>query len=382
LCLTALPSRSQAECATCQRQPGASDASQTLSVVIDRPASSIFNQQNELIAHGATVAVGELDAQHDAQLRIRLVSQSLDGLTAGGVRARLRAAGAAVVILPCDTNSEYRLAAEVASSGILTLAPCDPDPREGQRYPNFWAVGMGANAEAAAIAAFIARQGARYVFVVNTTGGPRSLGPVTHYFTEVAPAQHEKIVGSASVALGSSNFASLANAIKAEKHRPAIFTALPPPYVNRLVAGLAADGVRLPVFGTAAMDTPLTLKADPPNGTFFGSYGFLRQDAAARQFSAAYVAQFHAQVVGGFPGLGLETMRLLEEVVQKAGSVTPAAMEHVLVGGLTLSGVGLADRTYLPEGDHTPLTEVGISTVESDSILPVVGSVPVDVPLP
>jgi hypothetical protein len=354
-----------------------------LNVVIDQAPPSIFAQQNESILRGATVGASELDAQAGRTVQINLIPRSLDRLSASAVGAQLRAAHANALILPCDTDSEYQLAQEAAKSPVLLLAPCDADPTAGQRYASYWAVGMGANAEAAEVAQFIGFEGPKYVFVVNAGGAPRSLRQLSGYFAEAAPAAGRTIVGSATVSLTSPNYAALASDIESEKQRVVIFTTLPPPYVNRLVAGLAAHGVTRALFGTATMDTALTTTSGVAlPEAYFASYGFLRDDAAAKLFAADYQRAYHSPPVGSFPGLGLETVRLLAQAATTARSTSTAAIDHVLSRGFTLTGVGLADRTYIAGGDHSPLAAVGISTAASGPITPVIAQLPANVPLP
>jgi hypothetical protein len=126
------------------------------------------------------------------------------------------------------------------------------------------------------------------------------------------------------------------------------------------------------------MDTPLTLSS--AHGTLehaiFPSYGFMREEAAAHRFAADYRRLFHTSPVGGFPGLGFETIRLLEAAVRRARSAQPSAIQRALAAGITLHGVGLGDRTYEPGGDHEPVGEVAISELVSNALLPLVATMP------
>jgi Periplasmic binding protein len=107
----------------------------------------------------------------------------------------------------------------------------------------------------------------------------------------------------------------------------------------------------------------------------FASYGFPRQDAAARRFAAQYRSQFGRNPVGSFPGLGLETIRLLESAVRRAGSAEPREIQRALYRGIALRGVGLANRTYQP-GNHNPVGPVAITKVVSGSLAPLEASLP------
>ena len=352
----------------------------SMTVVIDQPPPGLLAEQNRSIAHGAEIAVDQLNAAGGlpGHIRIRLVRQSLDGLSAGALKARLGAEAAAVLVLPCDTDSQLSLAAAGSQFGMLMLAPCNPDSTAGSRYATYWPVGMSASDEAAGLVNAIGRLGYGSVFVI-TTPGARYLELLTDEFRGAAQAGGIKLAGSASIAMTTQNFSGLARAIQATQPRPsAIFTALPPPLVNRLAAGLLALGVGQTVLGSTAMDTPLTLagRSKALENATFASYGFPRESAAAHRFAADYRKRFGREPVGGFPGLGLETIRLLQAAVRKAGSAEPSAVQRTLSDGITLNGVGLADRTYERGSDHNPVGEVAITKVAAGSFLPLLAVTP------
>jgi ABC-type branched-subunit amino acid transport system substrate-binding protein len=352
----------------------------SMTVVIDRPSSGLFAEQNRAIARGATVALDELNAAGGLEhhVRVKLVQQSLDGLSASALQAQLRADTAAVLILPCDTDSQLSIAASAAQFGMLMLAPCNPDPTAGQRYPTYWPVGMGANDEAAGLVNFMGRFHYRTAFVVNAMGG-RFMELTTSYFRRAAQTGGVQLVGSASIALGSNDFSALAHTIETTNPKPAvIYTALPPPFANRLAAGLRAQGIYRPLVGTTAMDSrgSLSLDAEALENAFFPSYGFPREDAPARRFAGNYRKRFRNAPAGGFPGLGLETIRLLADAARKGRSAQPSAIQRALAAGIALQGVGLADRSYRTSGDHNPIGPVAITKIAAGSLLPLIATEP------
>jgi ABC-type branched-subunit amino acid transport system substrate-binding protein len=351
-----------------------------MTVAIDQPPPGLFAEQNRSIMQGAEVAAQELNAAGGLarHVHLRLVSQKLDGLSASALKSRLQSETAAALILPCDTDSQFTMAAEAARSGTLMLAPCNADPQAGHDFPTYWPVGAAASDETLELASFMQVIGRGNVFVVETPGS-RYVQLLTSWFRNAAQRRKMQVVGTASVAMSTSNFASLAHAIQAAHPAPsAIFTALPPPYVNRLAAGLAAHGVSQAVVGTAVMDTPLTLAkgGEALNNAVFSTLGFPRESSAARRFAADYREQFHKSPVGGFADVGLETVRLLADAAAKAHSAAPQAIQRALKGGIVLPGVGLADRSYQAGGDHNPIGEVAIEKIASDAFLPLFAGVP------
>lgn len=350
-------------------------------VAIGQPSSGLFAEQNAAIAQGAAIAVDELNATGGLaarHIRIKLVPQDLEGLSPAAVESRLHSEAAAALILPCDTDSQLSLAAEAARYGTLMLAPCTPDPSAGRRYSTYWSVGMKPSDEAAGLATFMRTVGYGSVFIVNAPGS-HYVEQMTSYFRAAAKLKGIRIVGSASVAMTVGDVSSLAHTIETASPRPStIFTALPPPLVNQLAAGLQAQGVTQNVAGTSALDTRLTLTSNVSalEDAVFPSYGFPRESGPAHRFATDYKKRFGGEPVGSFPGLGFETIRLLETAVREARSAEPSAIQRALSRGLALEGVALAQRSYQPGGDHNPTGTVAIEKIVSGHLEQVFAATP------
>jgi ABC-type branched-subunit amino acid transport system substrate-binding protein len=232
--------------------------------------------------------------------------------------------------------------------------------------------------EAMGLASFMRTVGYGSVFIINAPGS-RYAEEMTSYFRAAAQRKGIRIVGSASVAMTLGDLSSLAHTIEAVNPRPStIFTALPPPLVNELAAGLEAHGVTQNVAGTSALDTRLTLtsKVGALEDAVFPSYGFPRESAPAHRFVSDYKKQFGAEPVGSFPGLGFETIRLLEAAVRDARSAEPSSIQRALSRGLALEGVALAERTYQSGGDHNPTGTVAIEKIVSRHLEQVFAATP------
>ncbi len=333
-------------------------------VVIDQPSSGLFAEQNASIAQGAAIAVDEFNAAGGLarHIRIKLVPQNLEGLSPTAVEGRLRSEAAAALILPCDTDSQLSLAAGAARYGTLMLAPCNLDPTVGERYPTYWPIGMSTSEEMAGLTSFMRTIGSGSVFIV-TAPGSRYVQLVTDDFRTAAQRRQIRIAGSASIAMTTSDFSGLAHTIEAASPRPSvIFTALPPPLVNQMAAGLKAQGIRQSVVGASVMDTQLTVTSNRGalEDSVFSSYGFPRESPAGHHFLASYKKRFGSEPVGSFPGLGFETIRVLQTAAHQARSAEPSAIEQALSRGLILEGVALAERRYQPGTDHNPIGPVAV----------------------
>jgi len=348
-----------------------------LTLVLDRP-SGLFSQQNELIMRGVLAALSALNSQGGvAHTKVRLVTADLDGLSAAAVQERLRASGPnPVLILPCDSNSQATLATGAARYGTLMLAPCSADASLAQRLPTYWAIGMDGSDESQGLVSYVTRVGFSPVFIVNVSGSSFAAS-MSAYFQAFMKRAGRSVDGSTTIP-STPSAADIARAVSAVKAaRPAayaLYTPLAPPYVDELAAALERAGERLDLFGTSAMDVPLTLSSRDSGalqGTTVPTYGFLPDGAQGSAFLRAYREQFGSAPVGAFPDLGFETIGLLEDAIAKARSTRPAALQQALVGGIADSGVALFGRTYDRANDHNPVTTVSLEQINQGGLLPV-----------
>ena len=371
------PSSANAAAVTAALQHG------SMNVVVDQPSEAAFAEENHLIEEGAQVAAEEANGsgQLPGNLHIKLVPEHLEGLSASAVQERLRSDGAGVLVLPCDTSSQASIASAAAHYGTLMVAACNDEPLAAQRLSTYWPVGSSGSEEMAELAAFMQTQGYLRAYVVSAPG-VRYVGLLTGDFERAAKAKGIRVVGSTAVNPDSQDFTSVANAIKGMEPQPtAVFTALPPPAVNRLGAALHAQGVTAAVVGTSVMDSRYTLASgEGLENAIFSSYGFAREGGAAQRFAADYAKQYGRPPLGSLPGLGYETVRLLEEAARRAHSGEPSAIQHVLAGGFALSGVALADRHYQPGSDHNPVSEVGVEKISGKSFEPLIAGSPSGAP--
>jgi ABC-type branched-subunit amino acid transport system substrate-binding protein len=354
----------------------------TMVVVLDEPAAGSYSEQNASIAKGAAVAVAQINAAGGLAhgVRIKLESQALDGLAEGALKQRLSSDAAAVLILPCDTESQAGLAARAAQFGMLTLAPCDPDPTVEAGYSTYWPVGSSGPEEAAGLTRFMHTLGYTLAYTVRASGNQLEQ-VLTNEFRAAAKKNGVTVDGGSSASITAGDIAAIAKAIKALRPVPgAVFTTLPPPSANELASGLQAQGVEATVVGTSAMDTPLTLKTNPQalESALVATYGFVREEPAGQEFVRQYTKRFGLAPVGGFPGLGFEAIRLIATAVAKGRAAAPVAIQRALLEGLTVTGVALAERRYLPRGadNHVPVTDVSIEKVYEGKFEPMIAVSP------
>ena len=290
----------------------------TMNVVVDQPSEAAFGEENRLIEGGAQVASEEANSsgQLPGHLHIKLVPERLDGLSPGAIEERLRTDAAGVLVLPCDTNSQPSIAAAAAHNGTLMIAPCNDEPLAAERYSSYWPVGSAANEEMAELVSFMLTQGYLHAYVVRVPGSHYA-ELLTSYFERGAKSKNIRIVGSTSVSPSTQDFTEVAKTIKGLEPQPtAVFTALPPPGVNRLGAALRAQGVTAAVVGTSVMDSRFTLASgEGLENAILSSTASRAKTAPPSTSPPTTPSSTASRRLAASRGLGYETVRLLEEAV-------------------------------------------------------------------
>jgi ABC-type branched-subunit amino acid transport system substrate-binding protein len=358
-------------------------AGRQLGVAIVIPKSGSFSIHNRLLANGASVAVKEINAQGGARapvrLKLRVVGVKPTASPTRIVRSLVHAS-TRVLVLPCNVELQESLARAAAKAGLLTLSPCNPDPTFGKALSGYWQTGPTGSAEVGQLV-FYARfhyANAKTAFVLGTAGSwySRQLTPQLRTF---AKRNKLRIVGEASVPAGSHNVADLASRIR-NADPDIVFAAIPSPDVESIIAGLRQKQIRSAFFVTDGMDAAINLfryRDGPVSSTIeqvvFATPGFPR--TSSLRFFRDYAAAYGRKPLGNFPGLGFETVHVLEVAAQRAAALTPAGLNAAFAKGFTVKGVALEDISYRGHGHRQPVTNVGLAEVIRDAYVPLFTSV-------
>jgi ABC-type branched-subunit amino acid transport system substrate-binding protein len=334
-------------------------------VAIIVPSSGDFSAQNQLIANGALVAASESGSANSAvgPIRLDLVTRTFTNTAgAGKLMASIAGSGINVVVLPCNIDATTALARAGAVNKLLMLSPCTPDPAATASVPMVWPTAMTGNAEAAQIVNLAVSLNGTSGFVLDAPGSSY-VNVLSRYFREAMALDHVALAGQASVSLDGSNVDQVAMAIKASRAR-AIFTAVYSPYIERIISRLRALGVVQPFFVADGMDADqqLATYAKVLQGTTYAVFGF-PFPTISDEFVRDYVLAFHKPADGSLPGLGYETLRILEVAAKNAGGTSPGALNSAFERGFNVSGVALESVAYSGHGIRQPAADVGMMRV-------------------
>ena len=243
-----------------------------------------------------------------------------------------------------------------------------------------WPVGMSGNAEAAQLVGYAARNYGTTAVLVDARA-PRYARVMSRYLRESLRLNKVRLVGSATLAADASNATTVAKRIA--KLRPrAVFTSLSSPVGWTFIRTLRKQGFFRPVYATDGLDAEIA--HDDPEAerkdrsvfkyVYFASFGFPRPTAS--QFRTDYSNAYGTLPVGSYPGLGFETIHVLQAAVAKAGSIEPARIDRALSRGLRLTGIALEDTVYPGHGHRRPIAHVGLATIVRGVYFPMLSSVP------
>jgi ABC-type branched-subunit amino acid transport system substrate-binding protein len=359
-------------------------APQQLQVAIVIPKTGSFSMHNRLIANGATIADHEINAegskkgQAPVHLKLQVVGVRPTASPKRIVQSLVHGS-THVLILPCNIPLQESLARAAAKAGLLTLSPCNPDPTFAKHVARYWPTGTTGTAEAGQLAFY-----AHYVYAQAKTAF--LLGTAHSWYARQmtgelrAAARQNKlrIVGAASVPAGSKGVAGLAKRIR--KVAPDIvFAAIPSPSIESIISKLRQKGVRSAFYVTDGMDAGINFlryRDGPDNSTIenvvFATYGFPRPTST--RFVRDYAAAYGKKPLYSFPGLGYETVHVLETAAQRAATLTPAGLNGAFTKGFTVKGVALEDITYQGHAHRQPVTSVGLAEVIRDAYVELVSS--------
>jgi branched-chain amino acid transport system substrate-binding protein len=375
--------------ATGFRSGSSSLPSGTISVGYGANLTGFLAVHDKLIANGARLAVDQINAKGGigGKVKIKLIMEDTKSDPAASVSVAndLTAKHVAVMVLPCNTDFQLAMAAVAKRKNQFTLSPCNADPTAPKAFPIYWPVGMAGNAQMAQLANYAKLRHYKKVYVLDSNFLYVHL--MAKYFKKAAPSRGITIVGTDQIPFGAQGFpndyAAQVGKIKALSTQPdAIMTGLFSPFVDTLAKELRAQGLNEPIIGSDGMDTQLDLTAGGKAiwGSAFSTFGFATPGSKTAKLMALFQKRFGSPD-GTYPGLGYDTIKVLESAVIKAGSTDPKKIQAVLSNGITVQGA-LGPYIYPGHGEHNPKTYVIVDQIKNGKFTLVLKSIPTNVPAP
>jgi branched-chain amino acid transport system substrate-binding protein len=365
-------------------------ASGTITIGYGNNLTGFLAVHDKLISNGAKLRVEQVNKAGGigGKVKIKLVLEDTksDPATSVQVANDLIAKHVNVMALPCNTDYQVAMAAVAHRAKQLTVTSCNGDPTVGLRVPEYWALGIGGNAQMAQLANYAKLRGYKRVYVLDSNFLYIHL--MAKYFKKAAPSRGISIVGTDNIPFGATgfptDFAAQVQKMKGVNPAPqAIMTGLFTPYVDTLAKQMRAAGLKMPILGSDGMDTALDLTAggSAVNGNAFSTFGFPSKGSPTAKFYAQFKARFGASPDGSYPALGYDTIKTVEAAVLKANSTDPKKLAAAFSSGFTVHGA-LGDIKFLGHNNHNAIAPVAVTQIKNGKFVLVLKSVPKGVPAP
>lgn len=158
-------------------------------------------------------------------------------------------------------------------------------------------------------------------------------------------------------------YAAFLDAVKAaEPPVGALYVASMPDAAPELISRTRTAGIAVPLLSGDGWDADTIVarsKAEGLAGIYFTTHRFLGVDTPAMaQFVADYTKRFGSAPPNAFAPLGFDTVNLITDAIDRAGSTEPKAIRDALAGTTAFSGI-VGPIGYAP-GVRVPKKEVAV----------------------
>ena len=322
--------------------------------------------------NGAQMAVDEINAAGGIAGKYGIDFQVKDvrseAAASAGAGKEFVAAGATVMIAPCDRDLAIAFSGSARRADIPVVAPCASTPTSAvEDGASVFQIYPSDNLQATTLAKFARERGYGTAYVLMSPDTPYDQ-KLPLYFEEAFEKLGGKVVSEGSYSLGQQDFDSQTASIRNLRPPPdVIMTAASEPEFPIFISQLRAAGIDTPVLGSDALDSPTTLAlGDVAEGLVYTSAGYPAAGNGLTKFYADYVATFggNAQTdVGPYAATAYESVKLLEAAIIKAGSIDSAAIRNALDGIVDFRGTTGA-RITLAGATHIALRDVALIRIE------------------
>lgn len=326
-----------------------------------------------LVRNGAQMAVDEINAaggvagKYKIDFQVKDVSSDASASAEAG-RAFV-AAGAKVLIAPCDLDTAIAFSRPAQQARLPIVAPCASTPTLASAVGDFlFQIYPSDNLQAAALATFAREQGYRRAYILQSpdTAYAEKL-PV--YFAEAFTKMGGVLAGKTSYAAGQQEFGAVIAFIRNSSPPPdVIMTAASEPEFPLFLSQLRTADITTPVLAGDAVDSPTTLAlGDAAEGLVYASPAYPASGSRLETFDRDYAARFGVDPeveVAPYAATAYESVTVIAAAIAKAGGTDGVAIRDALDGTTDFPGVTGA-RITLAGANRIALREIALIRVEN-----------------
>ena len=235
-----------------------------------------------------------------------------------------------------DFDSVLALGPIAQQAGIPFVTPGATSPKLPEQVGSgMFLACFGDNVQAAAGADFLPKDlkaKSAYLISDNSTEYTTLLAS---YFKQAYEHNGGKLLGEDFYKSGDKSFAAQITKLKALGTKPdAVYIAAMPDDIGLVVKQMRQSGITQPIVGGDGYDTPLLLSVggDAANGVYYSTHAFMAEDStpAIQKFYQAYQQAYGTPPETAFAALGYDTIGLIADAINRAGSAEPAKIRDAL----------------------------------------------------
>ncbi|WP_027723436.1 ABC transporter substrate-binding protein [Maridesulfovibrio zosterae] len=308
-------------------------------------AKDIINAQGGVLGKKISLVVSDCRSNLDSTVLASNILAGQDGMTA--------------VIGLNDTDYVMAAAPAVTAQDIVFItagATMQNLPYMYGKY--FFMAAFGDNMQARAVAKFAKRRLETQNAFVGTDLSNEFTKALSKYFKRRYRKYGGKITDEVWFSSGDENFP--VPGVK-DPAPDVLFLSSIPPDAPKYVTALRSAGFNQPIVSGDGFDTPGLMKipAEYAHSIYFATHVALdNPDPVVQEFVDSYEHVFGSRPESGFAALGYDTLMLLANAIEKAGSDKPEEVREALASTLDFKGV-TGNFSY-PEGIRVPMKSVDI----------------------
>lgn len=252
-----------------------------------------------------------------------------------------------------DTDMVLAAAPVAAGAGIPFVTSGATSPRLAEEYESLFLACFGDNVQAAAGAEYAYNKMDLKTCLLLVDGDMEYARLLAGYFKERYLDLGGEIIMEANI-----NNSDLRNLVQAVGNDgpDMIYLAAGPEEAGAMIESLRRAGIQSPVFGGDSFDSPELRRAGM--GTIvFSTHALLdERSSTTGEFARAYRAEYGYPPENAFSALGYDTVNLLADAINRAGSGDPKAILEALKNTSEFKGV--TGKISYQNGSHIPNKDV------------------------
>ncbi|MEI7989873.1 MAG: ABC transporter substrate-binding protein [Chloroflexota bacterium] len=342
-------------------------------------------------ANGAKLAAEEINTAGGVlgrKIDLIVYDGKTDASTIGNSATQLVETDKVVAMLGfSDTDMALAAAPIAAKAGVMFVTSGATSPRLPSQVPDYLFLAcFGDNVQAAAGAEFsINSLKAKTAYLLIDKGTEYTLG-LGKYFKERFTEMGGQIVLEDTYQTGDKDYSAQITKVNALPAMPDfLYISSGPDEVGVIVKQFRDAGIDKPIMGGDGYDTPLLVQiaGKGAENVYFSTHSLMDAQIGTdpvKKFIAAYQKKFNTQPENAFAGLGYDTVKLIADAIQRAGSDDPKAIREAL--GKTSKFPGVTGSVTYPAGVRIPQKGVTMILVKDGKFTLAGEVVPEKVPAP